>query len=48
MTVRERVLTIKLMEQQEKHPEYLKEIGVRVIMKRIETVLTEGRREERV
>lgn len=36
MTVRERVLTIKLLEKREKHPEYLEEIGVRVSMKKVD------------
>ena len=48
MTVRERVLIIKLLEQQEKNPEYLKEIGVHVTMKKVESIIMERRREERV
>ena len=30
MTVRERILALKLLEKQEQHPEYAKRIGVQV------------------
>ena len=36
MTVRERVLAIKLMEQQEKKPEYFEALGVHVTMNKVE------------
>ena len=32
MTVRERILALRLLEKQERCPEYAKRIGVRVIM----------------
>ena len=32
MSVRERILTIRLLEKQEKRPEYTKQIGVQVSM----------------
>ena len=32
MTVRERILAIKLLEKQEKNPEYAKQIGIQVSM----------------
>ena len=30
MTVRERILALKLLEKQERHPEYAKRIGIQV------------------
>lgn len=30
MTVRERILALKLLEKQESHPEYLRKMGIRV------------------
>ena len=30
MTVRERILALKLLDKQEQHPEYVKRIGVQV------------------
>jgi len=33
MTVRERILALKLLEKQEKNPEYVKQIGVHVSVK---------------
>ena len=36
MTVRERVLAIRLMEQQEKKPEYFEELGIYVAMNKVE------------
>lgn len=44
MTVRGRVLAIKLLEQQEKHPEYLKQLGVHITMKRVEPTEDERRK----
>lgn len=44
MTVRERVLAIKLLEQQEKNPEYLKRLGVHIIMNRVESTNEERRK----
>ena len=32
MTARERILAIKLLEKQEKNPEYAKQIGIQVSM----------------
>ncbi len=32
MTVRERILTIKLLEKQERRPEYTKQIGIQASM----------------
>ena len=34
MTARERILAIRLLEKQEKQPEYAKRIGMRVQMKK--------------
>jgi hypothetical protein len=34
MTVRERILAIKLLEKQEKNPEYAKQIGIQVSMEK--------------
>ena len=39
MTARERLLAIKLLEKQEKNPEYAQRIGVQVIMKKTESAL---------
>ena len=41
MTVRERVLAIKLLEKQEKHPEYLKKLGVHITMNQVEVTTIE-------
>ena len=41
MTVRERLLVIKLLEQQEKHPEYLKKLGVHITMNQVEVTTIE-------
>lgn len=43
MTVRGRLLAIKLLEQQEKKPEYLKRLGVRVEMNKVESTDEERR-----
>ena len=32
MTARERILALRLLEKQERNPEYAKRIGVRVVM----------------
>ena len=48
MTVRARVLTIKLLEQQKKHPEYLKQLGVHVAIRSTETMMVKGVNKERV
>lgn len=34
MTARERILAIKLLEKQEKNPEYAKQIGIQVSMEK--------------
>ena len=47
MTVRERVLAIKLLEQQKKKPEYLKKLGVQITMNKTDTIILE-RRENRI
>lgn len=44
MTVRERVLAIKLLEQQEKRPEYLEQLGVHITMKQVESTDDERRK----
>ena len=44
MTVRGRLLAIKLLEQQEKNPEYLKRLGVRVEMNKVESTDDERRK----
>ena len=44
MTVRERVLAIKLLEQQEKRPEYLEQLGVLITMKQVESTDDERRK----
>lgn len=41
MTVRERILAIKLLEKQERNPEYTKKIGVQVSMKKKDLKATE-------
>ena len=45
MTVRERVLAIRLMEQQKKKPEYFEEIGVYVMMNKVEVTTSERRKQ---
>lgn len=42
MTVRERVLAISLMEKQEKKPDYFEELGIHVLIKKVETSASEG------
>lgn len=37
MTVRGRVLAIKLLEREEKNPEYLRRLGVHVTIKKVES-----------
>ncbi len=44
MTVRERVLAIKLLEHQEKRPEYMKKLGVRVTINKVESTDRERRK----
>ena len=44
MTVRSRLLAIKLLNQQEKNPEYLKELGVRIKMNKVESTDDERRK----
>lgn len=44
MTVRGRLLAIKLLELQEKKPEYLKQLGVHVTMKKVESTDDERRK----
>ena len=41
MTVRERILAMKLLEQQKKNHEYLKKIGVHVRMNQVESTTIE-------
>lgn len=36
MTVRERILALRLLEKQESHPEYLRNMGIRVYVVRKE------------
>lgn len=47
MTVRERILIMKLLEQQEKDPECLNRLGVRITIHRAETIDPEERKEKR-
>ena len=44
MTVHERILAIRLLEQQEKNPEYLKELGIRVNMNQADPADDERRK----
>lgn len=44
MTVRGRLLAIKLLELQEKNPEYLKRLGVHVTMNKVESTDDERRK----
>ena len=44
MTVRGRLIAIKLLEVQEKKPEYLKELGVRIKMNKVKTTDDERRK----
>ena len=39
MTARERVLSIRLLEKQEKHPEYLRKLGVSVSVNKVESTI---------
>ena len=41
MTASERVLAIRLMEQQEKKPEYFEELGIHVTMNKVESSASE-------
>ena len=43
MTVCERVLAIRLLEQQEKKPEYFEKLGVQANMNEAESAITERR-----
>ena len=47
MTVRERVLAIKLLEQKEKHPDYLRKLGVSVRMHQVESAIVDMNEEEK-
>ena len=42
MTARERILAIKLLEKQERNPEYAKRIGIQVNMKKKDPKTDEG------
>lgn len=44
VTVRERILAIKLLEQKEKNPEYLKKLGVRIEINKVEATCDERRK----
>ena len=44
MTVRGRLLTIKLMEQQEKNPEYMKKLGIHVNINKVKSTDDERRK----
>ena len=44
MTVRGRLIAIKLLEMQEKKPEYLKELGVRIKMNKVKSTDDERRK----
>ena len=43
MTTRERILAIKLLEKQERNPEYANRIGIQVIMVKKDPKTTEGK-----
>lgn len=43
MTVRERILAIKLLEKQERSPEYVKRIGIQVNMTKKDPEKTEDK-----
>ena len=45
MTVCERVLAIRLLEQQEKKPEYFEKLGVQANMNEAESAITERRKQ---
>lgn len=45
MTVCERVLAIRLLEQQEKKPEYFEKLGVQANMNEAESATTERRKQ---
>ena len=45
MTVRERVLAIRLLEQQEKKSAYFEKLGVHVMMNEVETTVVERRKQ---
>ena len=42
-TTRERILAIKLLEKQERNPEYAKQIGIQVSMVKKDLKVTEGK-----
>ena len=44
VTVHERILVIRLLEQQEKNPEYLKRLGVHIEINKVETTCKERRK----
>ena len=44
MTARGRLLAIKLLEQQERNPEYLKQLGVQVHISKVESTDNERRK----
>lgn len=44
MTVRGRLIAIKLLVVQEKKPEYLKELGIRIKMNKVESTDDDERR----
>ena len=44
MTVRSRLLAIKLLNQKEKNPEYLERLGIRVEMNKVELTDDERRK----
>ena len=43
MTARERILAIKLLEKQERNPEYANRIGIQVSMVKKDLKVTEGK-----
>ena len=43
MTARERILAIKLLEKQERNPEYAERIGIQVSMVKKNLKVTEGK-----
>ena len=41
MTARERILALRLLEKQKKHPEYAKKLGINVQIKPTNTIKTD-------
>ena len=44
MTVRGRLLAIKILDRQEKNPEYLRKLGIQITMSKVESTDDERRK----